>query len=507
MATLVKDLKKSIADKRSELRTLLEKGGSDEPISDEDDATATSLEKLITELCARVARMESIRDEAASKATDADPDKEDDDDDEDKRKQWDKGMTKAYDSDEHIKQSLRAEGKSTTALTTVIKHGRAKNEPLGTKMARFFIGAGLSKKANSKDYGVNYVRYELEDREVAKALNTLVVTAGGAFIPQEFLAEYIELLYAELAVMKTNIRRIPSSTGNLTIPRLDSGATSYWQGELDEFIISQQTMDDVQMNARKLTTLVPVTNDLIRRSPISVEALVRADMIRISALTMDQSLLTGLGTSGTTLGLINLSTNTVVPYTGTTAPTSNQVALGNVQQTLMSMKGALQKHNIPLAGAAWITTVDASNYLECITDGVGRPFYADEINKNMLLGMPFYTTNNMPSNMTVGSNHDGSYLILFQPQDQILMETLDVFADSSTEASYNDSGTMKSAYDRDQTVFRLIQEVDFNTRHPQSIAVATVEWFPIGSTPQGGAPYIVQSPGTTGSSAGSTQPG
>jgi HK97 family phage major capsid protein len=500
MTTSIKDLRKSIADKKSELRALFEKGASDEPLSDEDDENATSLEKLIKDLCSRLDRMESIRDSAAEDASDVEERGKDDDDDDDDKK--DDKSKKGFGLLRREYNAFEQKGAKnmTKDSNLVIRHAQAKNEPPMTKLTRFIIGNAAAKVTGSKSFAANYIKDNFGDHDVAKALNTTAVTAGGALIPQDFLADPIELLYAEAVVVKSGVMQIQAPRGNFTIPRVDSGATAYWTPEGTEMIISQQTFDDVQFSAKKLTVLVPVSNDLMRRAPMALETLLRADIMRQGVNALDLALMVSDGTGNRPLGLIALAQSIVVPVTSGTP-------LFNVLQTIMSYKFTLESANVTLDGCAWITTFAVKNYLLTITDSTGRAYFAEDISKGMLQGIPLYCTNQLPCNMTVGANHDGSYLILYKPGMQVLANTLDWQIDTSSEASYNNAGTMTSAYDRDQTLIRLIQEMDFNTRHPQSIVTGVVEWFPLGATLIGGASYITQAPGTTGSSAGSTQPG
>ena len=93
--------------------------------------------------------------------------------------------------------------------------------------------------------------------------------------------------------------------GNLTIPRLAAGATAGYQGELDDMASSQETFDDIQLNAKKLTALVPVSNDLLRRAPANLEQIVRDDMVQSLARREDLAFLLGDGSGGSPVGLLN----------------------------------------------------------------------------------------------------------------------------------------------------------------------------------------------------------
>jgi hypothetical protein len=79
----------------------------------------------------------------------------------------------------------------------------------------------------------------------------------------------------------------------------------------------------------------------------------------------------------------------------------------------------------------------------------------------------------------------------------------------SYEGAYKGTdGEMVSAFQRDQTLFRIIREHDIQARHLQSIAVADVDaWIPGGWTGMSsGSPFTTQPLNTSGSAAQSANP-
>ena len=58
------------------------------------------------------------------------------------------------------------------------------------------------------------------DDVVARALVSNITGEGGALIPQDFMADLIELLRASTAVRGANPMEVGMPMGNLTIPRL-----------------------------------------------------------------------------------------------------------------------------------------------------------------------------------------------------------------------------------------------------------------------------------------------
>jgi HK97 family phage major capsid protein len=379
---------------------------------------------------------------------------------------------------------------------------RPANEIKGTRFARFVIGAGLAYK-HGGNAGLRYIQDNFGDTEVAKALNTTTQATGGALIPQDYRQELISLLYAETVVRGSGAREIPMPTGNLTWPRLNAGATAQWDTELDDIAISVQGFDDLQFVAKKLTALVPVSNKLIRESPISVEAIVRDNSAKMMARAEDLAFLLSDGTSNRPTGLTSLAAAGNILHAVASAFTT--VTLAGVNGLLMSLELALKANNVPVGNAVWIFHPVVRSFLNTLTDSTGRYFFRDELNAGKLLGYSVKETTQLPTNLA--STTDVTQ-ILFVAMDQVVIaDTLQMFADSSSEAAYNDGSTVISAYQRNQTLFRTISEVDFGVMHPAAIAWSAVKaWTPGSFTYNAGAPYITQTAVTTPSSAGSANP-
>lgn len=390
-------------------------------------------------------------------------------------------------------------------------------EPKGFKAARFILGRLQAKTMGTREAAA-WVSKRFRDQEVAKALNTSGTAAGGALIPQAFATEIIELLRARTVVRSSEPTFIPMPGGNLTMPRLAAGASAGYQGELDDIVTSQESFDDLQLNAKKLTAMVPVSNDLIRRSPIGVEQLIRDDLLQTMARREDLAFLTGDGSGNSPIGFLNqvsaankIVGNALPAATGNTE-VDNQALLTAVTAVLQGMLLLLEQGMSNMVRPVWMSTPAVKYFLQTLRDGVGAFVYKDELSgpNPTLLGYPFKTTQQLPTNLNTGTTaspvNNGTYLFVVDMKDVIIADTYEIFVDASDVASYTDtSGNNVSAFRRDQTVFRVISEHDFGLRHQASLAVATLPgWAPAGYTPVAGAAYYTQAPSGTGSAAGST---
>ena len=391
------------------------------------------------------------------------------------------------------------------------------------KMCRYAIGVYHAKQGLGYAGAAQFIERRFGDKDVAKALNTTGVSTGGALIPQAFSTDFIELLRSETVIRKLNPILIPMPGGNLTIPRMAAGAIAGFQGELDDISASQETFDDVQLNAKKLTALVPVSNDLIRRAPIGVEALVRDDLVQTTSRREDLAMMLGDGSLGSVIGLLNLSAATNKLTVNAFASTDNATVFNAVSATLFGMRLALKNNMSRMIRPAWIMSAGTEAFLMGLITQFGMYAYKDEMEGGKLLGIPYAVSQQLPTNINTGTSgspvNNGSYLFLADFADVILAETLNVQIDASDVATYKDGGgNMVSGFVRDQTAFRIIEEFDFNLRHQASVAVAVLPgWAPAGFTPTAGAAYYTQAltndmsaaPSTWGSAAptGSNNPG
>jgi len=388
----------------------------------------------------------------------------------------------------------------------------ARKQPLqgkGFQAARFVIGELLA-KTEGRERASRIVGERFNDFDVVKALNTVGVATGGALIPQDFANEIIELLTARVVVRASGAATIEMPRGNLTIPRLSGGATASYLGELDDIPMSQPTFDDIQLNAKKLTSLVPITNDLLRRAPIGVERIVTDNMIMAMAMREDIAFLRGDGTTNSPVGLLNqcLPANKLV---GNALPTDPNAVINAVAGILTGMMLTLTNSMSRMINPGWIFTPTILQFLMNIRGVQANTIYAEELLRGTLYGIPFRTTTQIPSNLAIVTGQtagvvNNSEIYLADFADVILGDTMEMRVDTSNEATYKDSGgNVVSAYQRDQTLFRVITEHDLGVRHKGSVAVAIVPaWAPAGYAGfNSGTWFYAQAANTLGSAAGS----
>ncbi len=307
--------------------------------------------------------------------------------------------------------------------------------------------------------------------EVAMSLNTLSSSAGGILVPANLSSEVIELLRPKSVVRNLGARTLPISNGNITIPRLKGGAVVGYIGADSDMPATEQQFDDLQLTAKKLAALVPIANDLIKYAGVNpnVDQLVVSDLTSAIGAREDKAFIRDDGTANTPKGLRFWALG------GNLIPASDGSTLQKVDTDLNKAILALESADANMTQPGWIMAPRVFRFLTSLRDGNGNKVYP-ELDNGMLKGYPVGKTTQVPVNLGAGTNESEIYFADFGDVFIGEEETLEI--DYSKEATYKDSeGNVVSAFQRDQTLIRVIAKNDFGPRHVESIAVLTaVTW-------------------------------
>jgi HK97 family phage major capsid protein len=490
MATLSekhRELKRRRAEIVAKMTAIVQReDDEDKPADDEQSSTFDDLAAQLATLDARLRNIAAAMQAAAEGATDP-ADGEGDPEDDDKA----------------LRGFRFRQGAGPAQAKKTPKAGP------GMQAARYVIGllhARFHKVSLEK--AAEFVENRFGDVVVARALNAGVTGEGGALIPQDFMADLIELLRANTAVRGASPMEVGMPMGNLTIPRLAGGATAAYQNELDDIAISQERFDDVNFVARKLTAMVPVSNDLIRRAPIGIEEVVRDDLVQTVARREDLAFLRGDGTDKGPVGMRHLvlpaNLITVPAMPATPSPGDGLTAiLGGASAAILALQNGMSRMIRP----TWIMAPTVARFIATARDQVGGFYFKDEIEAGKFEGYPIRLTQQIPTNLSVSTYTKGSEIYFCDMADFVIADTYNVVVDASDVASYNDGTGMVSSFQRDQSLFRVIAEHDCNMRHLQSLVVLlTQDWAFAGVPGAAGAPYSTQPLNPTWSQAGAIRP-
>lgn len=357
---------------------------------------------------------------------------------------------------------------TVTPVTTMPAQPRAP-EVKGAKVARMVRALAAARGDAQLAAKLAIERGFGED--VAMSLNTMTPGAGGVLVPENLSSEVIELLRPKSVVRRLGARTLPIENGNLTIPRLKGGAVVGYIGADSDIPATQQEFGDLKLTAKKLAALVPIANDLIKYAGVNpnVDQLVVNDLTTAVGSREDKAFIRDDGTADTPKGMRFWA------LPGNLIPASAGATLQEIETDLNKPILALENADANLIEPGWIMAPRVFRFLEGMRDGNGNKVYP-EMAQNMLKGYPIGKTTQVPTNLGAGGNESEIYFTDFG--DMFIGEAETMEIDYSKEATYKDSGgNVVSAFQRDQTLIRVIAKNDFGPRHVESIAVLTkVTW-------------------------------
>ncbi len=318
--------------------------------------------------------------------------------------------------------------------------------------------------------------------EVSMALNSSNSTGGAILVPANLARTVIERLVPNCVVRAMGAVSLPLNNGNLKLGGIASGAVAGYIGREDDAPVSQQTFRGVQLTAKKLAALVPISNDLIRFAGTDqrVDSLIVEDTAISMATAEDSAFIRGDGTGNTPIGLRNwLPVGNVLTATNVLLLTGQALI-----QAIMADAGrailALRRANVRLTKPGWLMHPDTVQFLADLLTTTGAKVFP-EIVDGMFRGYPVGVTTQIPTNLTVagsGASGNGSELYFVDFAQMIIGESLGLQVAISTEATYTVGGVSVSAFQRDETLIRMIAENDFGPRHPEAIAMLNgVTWY------------------------------
>jgi HK97 family phage major capsid protein len=296
-----------------------------------------------------------------------------------------------------------------------------------------------------------------------KILTATVPADGGFTVPVAFSEDYIKALYANTILEKLGVRKVPMPNGNLSIPKMTDKARGYWIGEAEKITSSQASFGEVNLKAKKLASLSPISNDLLRYNAVGIDGWIAEDLMEGAKVALDEAFLNGTGTAHTPLGLKNTSgVQTWTPSSGTALSV----------KTPTGMLAKLKQANIPMQNVKWLLNPIGESWLEDLAFASG-PFAFPSLDNGKLKGYDVIESS------TVGYAGSASPITAdFWVGDwsQFLWGVgYDISVEMSREGTFDDGlGNQISAFQRDLTLVRLITEHDFACRHPNAFVKASL---------------------------------
>jgi HK97 family phage major capsid protein len=365
---------------------------------------------------------------------------------------------------ERLEKMQESAGDIGAKLAAIEKQTEPTQKETGAQVGRFM--RALAAGRGDRFQAASYARNTWGDDYIAKALESGDEAAGGFLVKDEYAAGMIELLRPASVVRSLNPLVVPLDTGTLRMSKMTSGSSGSWIGEGEAVPVTEPGFGQIVLIAKKYGSLVPISNDLLRRSSSQVDMLVRDDLVDDIAQSTDVAFIRSDGTGGTPKGLKE--------FAGTTINANTTVTIDTVTSELAQCLQALADNNVRFRRPGWIIEPRTWRYLITVRDGNGNLVWKPEMDRGTLMGFPFRMTSQIPRNLGAGSDTE-VYFADFA--DVVLGEATSILLDVSSTAAYQSGANVKAAFSMDQTLIRAIVEVDMQVRHNESVVlIDTVRW-------------------------------
>lgn len=316
------------------------------------------------------------------------------------------------------------------------------NKPEGLDAARLMKCEIIATREKKNLDDVVQEMYGNRDEKFTNEIKTLVAGGNaGALIREGYFQELFPILRNKISFMQLGAREVPMPNGNLNIRKRVQGSSAQWIGEIKQPVQSQPRYANQRLNSKKLSVLVPVSNDLLRSSEFGADQIFLEDMVDEMAVALDKTMYYGAGTDFTPRGIINVDGITIV---------DNSTTLFDPSTVYRDLVLPVKQANIPLTKLGWAFSPQIFELIYNARDDVGGFLYRDELNNGTFHRYPFVETNQIE----VGTTADEIADIFFGNYEMALIgKQLDMQMKISEEASYNDAdGNARNVFSTDETL-------------------------------------------------------
>lgn len=279
-----------------------------------------------------------------------------------------------------------------------------------------------------------------------------VVPADGGFLVPETLRSQLLQIALEMAVVRSRATVVPMETARVPFPMIDSttnagsvfgGMIAYWGEESAALTDANPKFGRTTLDAKKLTGLSVVPNELLSDSLISFSALVETLWPQCLAFFEDVAFMAGTGV-GEPLGFLGAANSAGIGITKETGQAASTILLENIIKMYSRMLPS------SLSRGVWITTPEAIPQLFTMALSVGTG------------GGPVMLSNVVgPAPVTIF----GRPLVVCEKASRLGTRGDIAFVDLSyyligDRQIMSTSSSTDWKFGNDQTAYRIIQRVD-----------------------------------------------
>ena len=200
-------------------------------------------------------------------------------------------------------------------------------------------------------------------------------------------ANFIDALRAAMVTTRLGARIMSNLQGNVAIPKLATGTSTYWVAEDGAPTEGQPVFASVSLVGKSLASYVQISRNLLIQSDPSVETVIQDDITQAIAVAIDAAALAGTGSSNQPTCILATTGIGSVSFASTGAPTFAEI---------VAIESAISADNAMGANMAFVTTPALAGTLKTTTKDSGSGRFVSE--DNSIMGYSVNSTSSMTAN-------------------------------------------------------------------------------------------------------------
>jgi HK97 family phage major capsid protein len=231
-------------------------------------------------------------------------------------------------------------------------------------------------------------------------------TAGGEFVPSVTSANVIDTLRNQIVIGRIGGRILTGLAGNLKLPKITTSPSGSSATEVGTLSNATIVTAELELSPHRIGATIPYSNQLFLQSSPDVDALLRDQLIKACALRADYLMLNGDGTSdGQWYGILN--------YSGVGSVASGDNGKAVALADIVGLETEVAADNADVGNLRYLTSARGRGILK----QTPRVASTDSImlwgNDNMMNGYQAEVSNQVPSNVTKGTETSNTTSIVF----------------------------------------------------------------------------------------------
>tara|TARA_B100000579_G_scaffold129653_1_gene104675 strand:- start:19627 stop:21606 length:1980 start_codon:yes stop_codon:yes gene_type:complete len=250
---------------------------------------------------------------------------------------------------------------------SIVRAAKAKAGMISREEAAFELEASeaYSKKIRKETQGF-FIPEDVTNDWGQRTMNT--ANSSSFVYTDKQYGNLIDALTPFSTILQANPTSIPGNTGNIVIPRVSALSTVGWVTEGNDVNQSDPTLDSITLDEKTVGAATDLTRSLLQNTDgFAIEQMVRTNLLRATAVGIDDAALNGTGAAGQPTGLLNVAGVNAVAFGVAGSPTYAE---------LIECESAILADNKALDGGsvAVITTPALNGYAKSLaTNGAGSP--------------------------------------------------------------------------------------------------------------------------------------